>query len=269
MNPDSQNMQKKVENTPENRNKCHCPYCPSYPKNSDDEVIYCSTGPSRCEIQVEGCICHTCPLYYQYNLQDIYYCNMQEVGENKIHIRKISKDEEKESYAKMVEIKDKSEGKSVISAMGSEKKLPYTLDDLHFLPAQIKRIPLNREDPVNTSTIIGPQCKKPLKVSSPILISGMSFGAVSRNVRLVISQTASQLNIGFNSGEGGVLDEERTVSKDLMIVQYSTGRFGINEELLRSAACVEIRFGQGAYPGKGSYLPGEKITSEVAEIRGP
>ncbi len=256
-----------IENTPENRGKCHCPYCPSYPHGCEDEVLYCSTGASKCEITVEGCICNTCPLYYQYNLHDIYYCNVQEVGESKTFIRKISKNEKQESYNKIVEIKDKSQGMSVITAMGSEKKIPCTLDDLHFLPAQIKRIPLNKEDKVNTSTIIGPKSKKPLKVSSPILISGLSFGAVSRNVRLVISQTALKQKIGFNTGEGGVLDEEKEISKDLMIVQYSTGRFGLNEELLRSAACIEIRFGQGAYPGKGSYLPAEKITPEIAKIR--
>jgi glutamate synthase domain-containing protein 2 len=152
--------------------------------------------------------------------------------------------------------------------MGSTKKIPFNFDDLHFLPAQIKRIPLNQEEPVNTSVIIGPTSEKPLMVSSPLLISGMSFGAVSRNVRLVISKTASEMNVGFNTGEGGVLDEERSTTSELMIVQYSTGRFGVDEQLLQSAAAVEIRFGQGAYPGKGSYLPGEKITQEVAQVRG-
>jgi glutamate synthase domain-containing protein 2 len=152
--------------------------------------------------------------------------------------------------------------------MGSTKKIPFNFDDLHFLPAQIKRIPLNHEDPVNTSVSIGPGSEKPLMVSSPLLISGMSFGAVSRNVRLVISKTASEMNVGFNTGEGGVLDEERSTAPEMMIVQYSTGRFGVDDQLLQSAAAVEIRFGQGAYPGKGSYLPGEKITQEVAQVRG-
>jgi glutamate synthase domain-containing protein 2 len=104
-------------------------------------------------------------------------------------------EEDSDFYEKIVEIKDKSAGKSVITSMGSLKEMPYKLDDLHFLPAQIERIPLNKEEDVNTSIIIGPDSKKPLKVSSPILISGMSFGAVSRNVRLVISQTASQLDL--------------------------------------------------------------------------
>lgn len=265
---DSYSNGSKIEDTKKNREKCHCSYCPSYPENCEKELLYCSTGASVCEIPVKGCICNTCPIYYQYNLQDIYFCNVQEIGESKSYIRKISSSENPESYAKMVEIKDKSSGMNIISAMGSEKRIPYTLDHIHFLPAQIKNIPLNRDEPVDTSLIIGPQSGKPLKVSSPILISGMSFGAVSRNVRLVISQAANNMKIGFNTGEGGVLKEEIEKSKDFMIVQYSTGRFGLNEKLFESAAGVEIRFGQGAYPGKGSYLPASKITKEVAEIRG-
>ena len=53
-----------------------------------------------------------------------------------------------------------------------------------------------------------------------------------------------------------------------MVVQYSTGRFGVDEKLLKNAAAIEIRFGQGAYPGKGSYLPAEKMTEEIARKRG-
>ncbi len=267
MNPDSSH-ENGIENTAENRAKCLCTFCPSYSQNCKDEVLYCSIGASKCEIPVNGCICNSCPLYYEYNLQNIYYCCLEEVGKNKTFMRRKYDEEDPDFYEKIVEIKDKITGKSLISAMGSLKEIPHKLDDLHFLPAQIEQTPLNKEEHVNTSIIIGPNSKKPLKISSPIMISGMSFGAVSKNVRLVISQTASNMNIGFNTGEGGVLQEERKSSPELMIVQYSTGRFGFDEELLQSAGAVEIRFGQGAYPGKGSYLPAEKITNEVAEIRG-
>ncbi|MDO5836438.1 MAG: glutamate synthase-related protein [Methanobacterium sp.] len=263
------NEEKKVmEDTPENRKKCHCHYCPSYPARCGSESLYCFTGSSDCEIPVNGCICNTCPLYYEYQLQDIYFCGKEVVGEGKTFLRKSGIGEDPQIYRGMVEIKDKTHNISAVTSMGSTKKIPFSFDDLHFLPAQIKRIPLNQEDPVNTSVTIGPGSEKPLRVSSPLLISGMSFGAVSRNVRLVISKTAKKLNIGFNTGEGGVLDEERSNNSNLMILQYSTGRFGVDDQLLKSAAAVEIRFGQGAYPGKGSYLPGEKVTPEVAQVRG-
>ena len=184
-------------------------------------------------------------------------------------MRKKRSYEDDSFYQTIVDIKDMAaRGESVVCAMGSLKKLPFSLDDLHFIPAQIDRIPLNREDEVSTEVCIGPYAKKPLKASSPIMISGMSFGAVSKNVRLVISQVASKLKIAFNSGEGGVLEEGIKNAKDYLIAQYATGRFGINENILKQVAAVEIRFGEGAYPGKGSYLPAGKVTPEIAKIRG-
>ncbi len=184
-------------------------------------------------------------------------------------MRKKRSYEDDSFYRTIVNIKDMaSRGESVVCAMGSIKKLPFSLDDLHFIPAQVDRIPLNREEEVNTGVCIGPAARKPLNVLSPILISGMSFGAVSKNVRLVIAQVASKLKIAFNSGEGGVLEEEINIAKDYLIAQYATGRFGINENMLKQVAAIEIRFGEGAYPGKGSYLPASKVTPEIAKIRG-
>ena len=132
----------------------------------------------------------------------------------------------------------------------------------------MKNIPLNLEDHVNTEISIGVKATKPLTIKSPIMISGLSYGAVSKITRLVISETASKLKIGFNSGEGGVLTEEIEDNIGNIIVQYSTGRFGVDEKILKNAGAIEIRFGQGAYPGKGSYLPAEKMTAEIAEKRG-
>lgn len=258
-----------IEDTPENREKCHCRFCPSYPHKCDGEALYCANGKSDCEIEVKGCICNTCPICFEYKLENRYYCDKEEIGENKDLMRSKRPDEDDEFYQTITDIKNiGSTGKSIITSMGSLKKLPYSLDDLHLIPAQVNKIPLNKEDEVNTEVIIGKTSKKPFKISSPIIISGLSFGAVSKNVRLTIAQTANKLKIAFNSGEGGVLNEEIGIARDQMIAQYSTGRFGVNEEILKSAAAVEIRFGQGAYPGKGSFLPADKITSEIAQIRG-
>jgi glutamate synthase domain-containing protein 2 len=184
-------------------------------------------------------------------------------------MRKKHSEEDPAFYQKIVDIKEECiSGKSVVGAMGSLKKFPFSLDDLYFIPAQVNKIPLNHEEPVNTTVTIGPQSKNPLKITSPIMISGMSFGGISKNVKLVISKTAEKLKIGFNSGEGGIIDEEKKIGPDYRIIQYSTGRFGIDEEILKSASAIEIRFGQGAYPGKGSYLPAKKMTEEIARTRG-
>jgi methylamine---glutamate N-methyltransferase subunit C len=265
---DSEEKLMKIKNTPENRNKCHCKVCPSYPYKCGGEVLYCSKGPSKCDIDPEVCICNTCPLYFEYNLQGNYFCDKDMVGESRSLIRKKKVGEDDSTYQSMVDIKDSSAmDKSIIGSMGSQKKLPLNLEYLHFVPAQIKKIPLNIEENVNTELIIGEDSNKPLTLQSPIMISGLSFGAVSKITKLVIAKTAKNLDIGFNSGEGGVLTEELESSPN-MVVQYSTGRFGVDEKILKNAAAIEIRFGQGAYPGKGSYLPAKKITPEIAQKRG-
>ena len=89
----------------------------------------------------------------------------------------------------------------------SHKELPFSLDDLHLIPAQVSKMPLNDSEPMNIEVVIGSDPKKPLKVSSPIIFGGMSYGAVSKHVRLILARVASNLNIGSNSGEDIVLPE--------------------------------------------------------------
>lgn len=258
-----------VDDSEENREKCICADCPSYPRECEGERLYCARGKSTCEIPVRGCICALCPVYYEYNLTGLYYCDKEEVAEGRLVMRKKGRNEADTLYQTIVDIKAMAAtGESVVRSMGSLKRLPFSLDDLHFVPAQVHKIPLNREDEVNTKVCIGPQARRPLNVSSPIMISGLSYGAVSKNVKLVIAMVAAQLKIAFNSGEGGILDEELELAASQLIAQYATGRFGVEEEILKRVAAVEIRFGQGAYPGKGSYLPAAKMSPEVAKVRG-
>jgi len=184
-------------------------------------------------------------------------------------MRRQRRSEDDREYLKIVQIKRIAHsGEVPVESMGSEKRLPLGLDDLHFLPAQVSKIPLNAEDLVKTDVIIGIESKRPMQLRSPIIISGMSYGAVSEKTRMAIASVADRLKIGFNSGEGGVLQRELEKAGDYLIIQYSTGRFGITEDVLRGAAAIEIRFGQGAYPGKGSYLPPDKISPDVARVRG-
>lgn len=258
----------KVADSEENRQKCYCRLCPSFPHDCNGEILFCGQNASSCEIKPEGCLCNKCPVYKEYGLKGLYYCDKVASGESKTLIRKKYADEDHSFHKQMIEIKDQSfRGESVVGSMGSPKKLPVSLDDLHFLPAQVNQIPLNHEDDVNTTVTIGACAKNPLKVTSPLIISGMSFGAVSGNVRMVIAQTALKNKIAFNSGEGGIIDEEKGMGGEYRIVQYATGRFGVSEDILKQSAAIEIRFGQGAYPGKGSYLPASKITDEIVNAR--
>ncbi len=174
-----------------------------------------------------------------------------------------------EFYPTMVEINNAADkGKSMLCSMGSLKKMPFSLNDLHFVPAQVFKIPLNRNEEVSIKIVIGPNAKKSLKVSSPIMFSGMSYGAVSRNVRLVLAKVASKLDLGLNAGEDIVLPEELDIASKNLVVQYSAGRFGVTEELLKKCSAIEIRFGQGACPGWESVLPAEKVSVEIAKLMG-
>lgn len=260
-------IRSEISDTEENRRRCMCPSCPSYPHKCSGEILFCGTKASKCDIDAKSCICNTCPIYFEHDLKGLYYCNQVETGETKSLMRKKRSDEDKKLYETIVDIREMSlNQESTVVSMGSLKKLPFSLEDIHLIPAQINKIPLNRDEFVNLEFKLGGQARKPLTFSSPLMISGMSFGAVSKNVKLVIKEASEQLEIGYNSGEGGLIDEEK-IPGDYQIIQYSTGRYGVNEEILKQASAVEIRFGQGAYPGKGSYLPPEKMTLEIASIR--
>ena len=258
-----------VKDTPANRRKCICPQCPSYPKDCPGEMLYCGRDQSRCEIRPTGCICNACPVFIDNQLRGMYFCDKERSAEGGFSMRKKRRDEDPAFYQMVAELKEvASTGESIIKSMGSLKKMPFAFSDIHFVPAQVSRIPLNKEDGVSTAVVIGPKAKKPLRISIPIMISGMSFGATSKNVKLAIARAVAETRIAMNSGEGGILEEELSIAPGRMIGQYATGRFGVNEDVIKRVAAVEIRFGQGAYPGKGSYLPASKMTEEVARIRG-
>jgi len=189
--------------------------------------------------------------------------------ENRVCMRKKALDEEEGSYRKMVEIINAAgKGTSALCSMGSHKEMPFSLDDLHFIPAQISKVPLNEGEEVRLEVVVGPEARKPLRVSSPIMFGALSYGAVSKNVRLVLARVASNLKIGSNSGGDIVLPEELNIASKQLIVQYSTGRHGTTEEILKRCSAVEIRLGQGAYPGWTSLLPAAKMSLEVAELMG-
>ncbi|HHW16418.1 MAG TPA: DUF2769 domain-containing protein [Methanothermobacter sp.] len=246
--------------------ECLCPKCPSYPFHG--ESLYCLRGNSQSEVHERGCLCASCPVYYEKKLEGLYFCNKDLIGDERIFMRRRRRGEDHRDYEKIIQIKIMAKGKKVIGSMGSQKKPPYTFDDINFIPAQVHRIPLNEDEKVNTKVTIGPEAEKPLKVNSPIIISGMSYGAISEKAKKAIATAAKRLGVAYNSGEGGVLEYELEVASSQLILQYSTGRFGLNKHIIEKAAAIEIRFGQGAYPGKGSYLPPEKISSDVARIRG-
>ena len=120
----------------------------------------------------------------------------------------------------------------------SEKTGQISWEDLVFLPAQLAKRPVDYfVEKINSSTINGRKSKKPIKIGIPIVIPAMSFGALSKNAKVALAQASTLASTAANTGEGGMLPEERKLAK-FLIAQYSTGRFGGDEEYLKSADAI-------------------------------
>ncbi|MFQ6084262.1 MAG: FMN-binding glutamate synthase family protein [Candidatus Aminicenantia bacterium] len=157
--------------------------------------------------------------------------------------------------------------KPPVSSGRSNKLGKISFDDLVFVPAQLNKRPVDYyKEKITTKTVIGKFSKKPIEIKTPIIIGAVSFGALSREAKTALAKASTLAGTVENTGEGGMLPEERKFSKYL-IIQYASGRFGITEEVLKKADAIEIKIGQGAKGGMGGYLPGDKVTEEIAEIR--
>ncbi|MCK4777182.1 MAG: 4Fe-4S binding protein, partial [Actinomycetia bacterium] len=111
-------------------------------------------------------------------------------------------------------------------------------------------------------TKIGPQ----LKLETPILFSAMSYGSISLNACKSLARAAAEYGILYNTGEGGLHKDLYEYGQNT-IVQVASGRFGVHEEYLNAGAAIEIKIGQGAKPGIGGHLPGEKVSAEISTTR--
>jgi glutamate synthase domain-containing protein 2 len=154
-----------------------------------------------------------------------------------------------------------------IRGLGAKRQVPH-FDDLLFLAGSLSRYPLEgyREKCV-TKTVLGTRyAKKPIELEMPITIAGMSFGSLSANVKEALGRAASELGISTTTGDGGMTPEERRSSKTL-VYQCLPSRYGFNPDDVRKADAIEIVVGQGAKPGGGGMLLGQKISPRVAQMR--
>ena len=150
---------------------------------------------------------------------------------------------------------------------GSKRKLPH-FDDLLFLGASMSRYPLEGyREKCSTNVTLGTRfAKNPLKLDIPITIAGMSFGALSGPAKEALGRGASIAGTSTTTGDGGMTKEERGQSKNL-VYQLLPSRYGMNPDDLRKADAIEVVIGQGAKPGGGGMLLGQKISDRVAEMR--
>lgn len=154
-----------------------------------------------------------------------------------------------------------------IRGAGAKRKLPH-FDDLLFLGASISRYPLEGyREKCGTDVILGNRfAKKPIHLKTPVTIAGMSFGALSGPAKEALGRGASAVGTSTTTGDGGMTPEERGQSS-VLVYQYLPSRYGMNPDDLRKADAIEVVIGQGAKPGGGGMLLGQKISDRVAKMR--
>lgn len=150
---------------------------------------------------------------------------------------------------------------------GAKRRMPH-FDDLLFLGASMSRYPLEGyREKCGTGVVLGTRfAKKPIELKIPVTIAGMSFGALSGRAKEALGRGATMAGTSTTTGDGGMTDEERGHSEKL-VYQYLPSRYGMNPDDLRRADAIEIVVGQGAKPGGGGMLLGQKITERVAGMR--
>ena len=150
---------------------------------------------------------------------------------------------------------------------GAKRSVPH-FDDLLFLGASISRYPLEGyREKCGTKVTLGTRfAKKPIELNIPITVAGMSFGALSGPAKEALGRGATAAGTSTTTGDGGMTKEERKHSKTL-IYQYLPSRYGMNPDDLRNSDAIEVVVGQGAKPGGGGMLLGQKISDRVAEMR--
>jgi methylamine---glutamate N-methyltransferase subunit C len=154
-----------------------------------------------------------------------------------------------------------------IRGLGAKRRLPH-FDDLVFLGASLSRYPLEGyREKCSSTTVLGTRfAKRPIELAMPITIAGMSFGALSAHVKEALGRAATELGTSTTTGDGGMTPEERRSSKTL-VYQCLPSRYGFNPDDVRKADAIEIVIGQGAKPGGGGMLLGQKVSPRVAAMR--
>jgi len=153
------------------------------------------------------------------------------------------------------------------ASMGVDRNTLPKWNDIQFLPAQLATRPLLDHEAVATKVIIGPNAKKPLEIDIPLFVSDMSFGALSKEAKIALSKGSEMAGTGICSGEGGMLPEEQQ-SNSKYFYELASAQFGFSWDKLKHVQAFHFKGGQGAKTGTGGHLPGNKVSAEIAAVRG-
>ncbi|MEE4014316.1 glutamate synthase-related protein [Roseibium sp. FZY0029] len=154
-----------------------------------------------------------------------------------------------------------------VDAMGVPRNQLPDWDDIQILTAQLQTFPLLEDEPVGTDVVVGPNAQKPLRLKIPLLVSDMSFGALSEPAKIALARGADLAGTGICSGEGGMLPEEQQANSRYFY-ELASARFGFAWDKLDKVQAFHFKGGQGAKTGTGGHLPGAKVRGKIAEVRG-
>jgi glutamate synthase domain-containing protein 2 len=190
------------------------------------------------------------------------------------------------TFATIEEIHHKAlTGDYLLRGFGTMGATPH-FDSMVVVPSQLASpAPKDKyREECNMEVVIGEEtCENPIRLQYPFIFPAMSYGALSREAKLALAIAAAKTGIVTNTGEGGVVEEEPYYANGFespkrsrktwppggyLVIQWSTGRWGVSADYVNAGDAVEIKIGQGAKPGMGGHLLGDKVTEDVAKIRG-
>ena len=170
----------------------------------------------------------------------------------------------------------------LLTGMGTDKPYPIYWDHLVLNASQVTNPSIDPlREPMELATYLGRKPDKieidedfslstelvpQVRIEVPVMFSAMSYGAVSLNVHESLARAATEMGTLWNTGEGGLHPSLYKYGNNT-IVQVASGRFGVHPRYLDAARVIEIKIGQGAKPGIGGHLPGEKVSAEVSRTR--
>ena len=180
-------------------------------------------------------------------------------------------------------IKQAESGGMLLTGMGDDKGQRIYWDHLVLNASQVTNPSIDPlREPMELTTYLG---RKPdrveldpesftlktelapqVRLEVPVMFAAMSYGAVSLNVHESLARAATEMGTLWNTGEGGLHHTLYRYGNNT-IVQVASGRFGVHSKYLDVARVIEIKIGQGAKPGIGGHLPGEKVSKEVSLTR--
>jgi len=154
-----------------------------------------------------------------------------------------------------------------VSAMGVPAPELPAWNDIQILTAQLATRPLADDAPIDSSLVIGPRAKRPLRLEIPLFVSDMSFGALSEESKVALARGAEMAGTGICSGEGGMLPDEQEANSRYFY-ELASAKFGWSLDRVKRCQASHFKGGQGAKTGTGGHLPGSKVSARIAQVRG-